>query len=180
MSAFTKTDKGLILFLDEAEVVVLRNVATEILSVIASHESASHHDDPLARLVGISTNDNLPENPVLARLFPDAYKDKQRAGEFRRYTETSLYATKREAIVGLVASLPSSGDATIELDSVGIDQWMRALNDLRLALGVILEVDENSDERFSKMNENDPEFFTLHVFYWLGWLLENVIDNAVY
>jgi hypothetical protein len=60
-----------------------------------------------------------------------------------------------------------------------VDQWMRAINDLRLALGVVLVVDENSEERFAKLSEVDPVLFTYQVFNWLGWLLENLIENAM-
>ena len=42
-----------------------------------------------------------PDDPVLARLFPDAYEDDgEAAGEFRRYTEMGLRDGKREAAGG--------------------------------------------------------------------------------
>jgi hypothetical protein len=179
MSSFTKTAKGLLVHLDEMEVPVLRQTATEVLGILADGDTAEAADDPLARMVGISTNDTLPENPILARLFPNAYEDDQLSSEFRRYTETSLHDRKQRAITNLLGSLPLTGEASIELDLEMVDQWMRAINDLRLALGVVLVVDENSEERFAKLSEVDPVLFTYQVFNWLGWLLENLIENAM-
>lgn len=178
MSSFTKTNRGLLLHLDEAEVPILRRTASEVLEMISDRDSSAESDDPLARMVGISTNDKLPENPVLARLFPNAYEDDQSASEFRRYTEAPLHEKKQQAITNLVNSLPQSGAADIDLDLAGIDEWMRAINDLRLALGVVLDIDENSEERFAEIGEDDPFFVTVQVFYWLGWLQQNLIEHA--
>lgn len=180
MSSFAKSNRGLILHLDATEVPVLRSFATEVLEVITARDQALGGEDPLARMVEISTNDKLPENPILARLFPNAYDDEQLASEFRRYTETSLHGKKEQAIANLLHSLPLSGAASIKLDEDGIDEWLRAINDLRLALGVILDIDENSDKRFADTKEEDPEFYTLQAFYWLGWLQENLIEHATY
>lgn len=179
MAAFSKSTRGLLLHLDESEVPILRQTAAEILEIIIDRHSGSPGDDPLARMVGISTNDQLPENPVLARLFPDAYEDDQSAREFRRYTESSLHEKKEQAIVTLLSSLPVIGEANIDLDLAEIDEWMRAINDLRLALGVVLEIDEDYDARFADVGENDPLFITVHVFYWLGWLQQNLIEYAL-
>lgn len=178
MSSFSKTNQGLLLYLDEAEVPILRRTATEILEIITDRDSSTESDDPLSRMVGISTNDKLPESPILARLFPNAYEDVESASEFRRYTETSLHDKKAQAISNLLTSLPLAGPANIELDLAGIDEWMRAINDLRLALGVVLEIDENSDERFAQLGEDDPLLMTVQVFYWLGWLQQNLIEYA--
>ena len=178
MASFTKSNRGLLLRLDESEVPILRRTASEVLEIISDRQTVTPSDDPLARMVGISTNDQLPENPVLARLFPDAYADDQSAREFRRYTESSLHEKKEQAIVNLLTSLPASGEAKIDLDLFEIDEWMRAINDLRLALGVVLEIDEDYDARFADVSENDPLFITVHVFYWLGWLQQNLIEYA--
>ena len=178
MAAFTKSARGLLLHLDASEVPILRQTAVEVLEIITDRHAGSGGDDPLALMVGISTNDRLPENPVLARLFPDAYEDEQSAREFRRYTDSPLHQKKEQAIVSVLTSLPDSGQANIDLDLSDIDEWMRAINDLRLALGVVLEVDENYDERFAAIGEDNKLFITVQIFYWLGWLQQNLIEHA--
>jgi hypothetical protein len=180
MSSFTKTPGGLRVQLDETEVPILRQTAIEILEILEAGDLSAIADDSLSRMVGISNNDTLSENPILARLFPDAYADQEFSSEFRRYTEASLHEKKQQAIANLLSSLPSIGEADLELDFPQIDEWMRAINDLRLALGVVLDADENSDSRFATLSEADPMFFTFQIFNWLGWLLENLIENALH
>ena len=51
-----------------------------------------------------------PEDPVLARLLPDAYRDDpEAAGEFRRYTEQDLRSGKVAAAQTVLATLPAKG-----------------------------------------------------------------------
>ncbi len=179
MKSFTKTPNGVRVALDEAEVSILRQTATEVLQIVTDRDSTSEDDDPLARLVGISSHDQLPDNPILARLFPNAYQDEKAANEFRRYTESTLREKKSQALVDLLAVLPVRGELDIELADDAIDEWLRAINDLRLALGVILNIDADSEERFAALDEDDPSSFTFRVFHWLGWLQANLIEHAV-
>jgi len=178
MSSFTKTDRGLLIELNEAELSILRGAATEVLQIIIGRDSTELHDDPLSNMLEISTHDRLPEDPVLARLFPDAYQDERLSSEFRRYTENALQSKKSGAIDHLLSSLPISGIARVEIATEKIDLWIRAINDLRLVFGVVLSIDENSDKRFAQMGEDDPDFFRVQIFYWLGGLLENLVDHS--
>src|ERR687888_53442 len=99
--------------------------------------------DPGLAELGISENQAAPDDPVLARLFPDGYaEDAESAGEFRRYTESSLRDGKREAVEVVLRSVRDEGEITLDAD--GAQAWLRALNDVRLALGTRLEVTEES------------------------------------
>lgn len=178
MEPFMKTPNGVQVALDEAEVSILRQTAAEVLQIVIDRDPASEDDDPLARLVDISSHDQVPDNPILARLFPNAYQDEKAASEFRRYTESALREKKSQALANLLAALPIRGELHIELDDGAIDEWLRAINDLRLALGVILNVDANSEEKFAALDEDDPASFTFRVFHWLGWLQANLIEYA--
>ncbi len=72
--------------------------------------------------------DTIPEDPVLARLLPDAYRDDpEAAGEFRRYTEPALRSVwlgpvttpDREPSVGERVSLfrePDAGNLPVRFD----------------------------------------------------------------
>jgi len=55
------------------------------------------------------------------------------------------------------------------------DTWLVALNDLRLALSVRLEIDEESFELFESLPDEDPQKSIYAVYYWLGWLQENLL-----
>ena len=99
-----------------------------------------------------------PEDPVLARLFPTAYRnedDAEAAADFRRYTGNSLRQGKAANAACLIdvledAGLPDEPEEglfiDVELDPATASAWLRALTDLRLAIGVRLEVEEDDEE----------------------------------
>ncbi|NED52525.1 DUF2017 family protein, partial [Micromonospora aurantiaca] len=102
----------------------------QLLALIGDAPAA---DDELAAM-GIAENAEKPDDPVLARLFPDAYRDDgEAAGEFRRYTEMGLRDGKREAAGMVLGALTDEG-ADVVLDDEQAQGWLRALNDVRLAL----------------------------------------------
>ena len=59
-----------------------------------------------------------------------------------------------------------------ELDA---DTWLIALNDLRIALSVRLEIDSESFEKFELLPDEDPQKSVYAVYFWLGWLQENLL-----
>ena len=66
--------------------------------------------DDLEAMVGLTENAELSDDPVLARLLPDAYRDDPEAsGEFRRYTEQGLRSGKAAAARTVLATLPPGG-----------------------------------------------------------------------
>ena len=98
-----------------------------------------------------------PEDPVLARLLPDAYRDDPAAaGEFRKYTESSLRESKKYFAQALLDTLPSSGGRVMLTGDQARD-WMRALNDVRLMFGVRLEVTEDFEEQLAGLDPADPK-----------------------
>ena len=73
-------------------------------------------------------------------MLPDAYPDDPDASsEFRRYTEKDLRAGKVAAAKTVLATLPEGG-GRISLSESQAQVWLRALNDIRLALGVRLGI----------------------------------------
>ena len=61
-------------------------------------------------MLGPERPDALPEDPVLARLLPDAYgDDPEAAGEFRRYTERACARARSPRPRTVLATLPGDG-----------------------------------------------------------------------
>ena len=107
--------------------------------------------DDLAAMVGFAENAELPDDPVLARLLPDAYQRRSRGlGEFRRYTEQGLRSGKAAAARTVLATLPPGG-GRIRLSEPEAQAWLRALNDVRLALGTRLGVTDDFDDQVAGM-----------------------------
>jgi hypothetical protein len=156
---------------DEVEVRVLDQLAQEILALV---EQPSLGDDPLAELVGLADEVQAPDDPVLSRLLPDAYRDDPAAAvDFRRYTDADLRRRKRDNATAVRRSLPD-GSGRVELDRDQVDQWLEALNDMRLALGTALGVTEETHPE--EADEEDPSYASLQVYGWLGWLQESLLS----
>ncbi|GGM85363.1 hypothetical protein GCM10010106_35410 [Thermopolyspora flexuosa] len=157
--------------LDHGEVAILRSLVAQILDLVGPGSAGS--DDPLERALGIGAAEvTPPTDPVLARLFPAAYADEKEALEFRRYTEPSLRDGKRaDAEVVLRTAVPGK----IELDAEQATAWLRALNDVRLALGTRLEVTEEVHEQIERMSEDDERYAAFVTYDWLTYLQDSLV-----
>jgi hypothetical protein len=174
---FTRHRKRLRAHLDATERLVLSQLCRDLLSLVAGAELS---DDPLAALVGLPPGDvSPPDDPILSRLLPDAYRDDPAAaGDFRRYTDADLRATKRadaKAVLAQLEALPDSeGVVELDIDRDQADRWLGALNDMRLALGTALGVTEDTD--YFDLDEEDPATQALYLFSWLGELQESLVS----
>ncbi|HYB16803.1 MAG TPA: DUF2017 domain-containing protein, partial [Streptosporangiaceae bacterium] len=107
---------------------------------------------------GSQETPKTPEDPVLARLLPDGYRDDpDAAGEFRKYTEPGLRSIKQQAALEMLDTLPEAG-GRIQLNQEQAQAWLKALNDVRLALGVRLDVTEDFEQQWSKLKRDDPQW----------------------
>src|SRR5262249_28658694 len=114
-------------------------------------------------------------DPVLARLFPDAYRDDdEKSGEFRRYTEHTLREGKLANARTALASLDAPGSEH-RLTAAEVQAWLGALNDLRLALGTRLDVTEDWHEQAAGLSPEDPTLVLFSVYDWLSVLQELLV-----
>ena len=159
----------------DSEKEVLINLSQQIIELLA--ERVDHHDqDPLAAMVGITVHDSPPEDEVLLRLLPNAYADGVDAAEFRRYTESVLRTKKQAHAMSIRTMLMSSEDGSIELNHELANAWLGGINDIRLALGVRLNVEKNSHEELELLAPDDPMRGVYGVYSWLGWLQGNLLE----
>ena len=172
---FRHGDNAYLANFSEAEREVLTNLVEQIIELLA--ERVDHHnDDPLAAMVGITMHDTPPDDEVLLRLLPNAYADQVDASEFRRYTESTLRQKKQAHAMAMRMHLMSAVDGIVEVDHDGANAWLGAMNDVRLALGVRLKVEENSHEDLELLAPDDPMRGVYAVYSWLGWLQESLIS----
>jgi hypothetical protein len=116
-----------------------------------------------------------PADPVLARLLPNAYSDDdEAAGEFRKYTESSLREAKKYFAQTVLETLPPDG-GRVKLSAEQAQDWLRALNDVRLMFGVRLEVTEDFEEQLAGLDPKDPKVTAFEVYGWLGALQESLV-----
>jgi hypothetical protein len=163
---------GVSVKLDAGEVSILRSLVTQILDLV---EPGATGEDPLERALGIGVAgaSEVPSDPVLARLFPSAYtEDDKAATEFRRYTEATLRDGKR---ADAETMLKTTGPGTIALTDEQAQAWLRSLNDIRLALGTRLEVTEEIHLEIEGMAEDDPRYPAFVTYDWLTYLQDSLV-----
>ncbi len=108
------------------------------------------------------------DDPALRRLFPPAYEDDpERQNEYESLTRRDLLTSKRAALEVMEATAGSEKLTHDELTA-----WLRAMNDLRLALGTRLDVTEDMDH--DRMLEG-PSAHAYAVYSFLGWLQEQAV-----
>ena len=141
-----------------------------------SDESTDLFDD-LEKMFNETTSPppEAPVDPVLARLLPDAYQDDpEAAGEFRKYTESSLREAKKYFAQTLLETVPPKG-GRVKLTADQARDWLRALNDVRLMFGVRLEVTEDFEEQLTSLDPKDPRVAAFQVYGWLGEVQESLV-----
>jgi hypothetical protein len=178
MDVFRPTrDGGATARLEAAEAVMLRGLIANVMDIIGSAPPRGASSAPdLEDLLDPSTQLTAPEDPILARLLPDGYRDDpDAAGEFRRYTESSLRDTKREAGQTLLDTLPSQG-GPVRLNADEAQAWLRALNDVRLAIGTKLDVTEDFEEQLAAIDPEDPRAAAFEVYGWLGAVQASLVQ----
>jgi Domain of unknown function (DUF2017) len=173
-TSFGRRRGRVVLKVEEAEVPLLRDLFGQLADLLEPAEDlAETDDDPLAAMVGIGTSTQLPDDPALARLLPDAHPDDPEASaEFRRYTELGIRDTKRERVGLVLKTLDRTGKSR-QLSEEETQAWLTSLNDLRLVLGTRLDVSEDPEEDWAELGALPPEDPRLvhHAIYdWLGGL----------
>ncbi|WP_369389512.1 DUF2017 domain-containing protein [Streptomyces sp. CG1] len=189
---------GAAVALDDVEISIIRSLAVQLLELIGPGPGADAPQDPLAELFAEGPSEP-PADPVLHRLFPDAYSDPEKApdspadaeerrahsAEFRRYTENDLRAGKRENALAVIRALDAlspvdQGGAVLKLAPQESRQWLSALNDLRLAIGTRLEItDEDDTDLLYRLPDEDPRKPMVMAYLWLGGLQETLVGTLM-
>jgi Domain of unknown function (DUF2017) len=120
------------------------------------------------------------DEPVNQRLFPPAYLDVadiEHDTEFHRLMHDDLVMEKL-ANLDLVTDTLARGSTSVRRWSVELTDeeataWLGVLNDLRLALGVRLDITEDFD---GDVDDTDPRAPALRLLSYLGWLEEQLLD----
>lgn len=168
--------------LDAHEAVLLKNLVTSLLDMLEDRESASPTDE-LEELTGMRTGSSTaPEDETMKRLLPDFYRSAtdHPAGSataeslnsaLRSLHEPAIIDAKRQAAQRLLATLPENG-GKFELVEDDAHSWAAAVNDVRLALGTMLEIGPDGPET---LPSHHPMAGHLDVYQWLTALQEYLV-----
>jgi len=64
----------------------------------------------------------------------------------------------------------------VELSADDAMPWLKSFTDMRLALATRLGVEEDDDEYWAALPEDDPRAQVHHIYGWLGFLQETLIE----
>ncbi|MBS2937143.1 DUF2017 domain-containing protein [Nocardioides sp. J2M5] len=172
------------------EADLLRSLASQMVELLRNEraEPAAPAADPFEALMSeFSGATTIPEDPVLARLFPTAYTDdEEAAGDFRRFTEGRLRDGKAAAAGLVIDTLEEGGlppELTedglvidVELDAPSAETWMRAFTDIRLALATRLGVEADDEHYWHSLPDEDPRAQAHDIYEWVGYLQETLVE----
>jgi hypothetical protein len=166
--------------LDRHEAAVLRGLVTQIDDMLRARAAEAPRDE-LVELTGIRTGPaTAPEDPILSRLLPDFHRlDEDTAGKaeldsaaaLRSLHEPELLDVKT-GVAGVVLQTCPENGGKVRLSLEQAEAWLSALNDVRLALGIALDVTEDMPD---ELPPDDPRAPHLGVYHWLTWMQESLV-----
>lgn len=184
---------GLLATFEPGEAHVIASLTSQVVELLRDRNGESASDpDPLAGELGLSGGPSLPpDDPVLRRLLPDAYRDDSgEAAEFRRFTERSLTSAKVANAETVLATLKDAGlDETsfdeedaeeqepleVELDAEAVQAWLRTLTDVRLSLAVRLGIESDEDAMLLHQSDDEAALAMAELYDWLGYVQETLV-----
>jgi hypothetical protein len=168
--------------LDRAEASLLVSLVGQVSALLAEG-SAPIDADPIEVLeASLGEAAASPDTPILERLLPDAYReDPAAAAEFRRLTDADLRASKRGALqqilddIGAAGSIGRARNLTVDLAEPAATAWLHALADVRLALGIRLDITEETTVDTADLPPESSRAAELAVYDWLTWLQDALV-----
>ncbi|MBW0015797.1 DUF2017 domain-containing protein [Mycobacterium sp.] len=169
------------------EAALLTNLVTAMIGLLDERESCAPPDE-LEEITGIKTGSaEPPSDPTLRRLLPDFHKPDFHQPDDRTPTaadtsdslnaalrslhEPEIIDAKRAAAKHLLATVPENG-GRFELTREDADAWVAAVNDIRLTLGVMLEIGPQGPDR---LPADHPLAVHFDVYQWLTVLQEYLV-----
>ena len=146
------------------EAALLRQVVSEIRNLLS--DGGSDAD---------SANERQSD-PVAERLLPDGHRsDPALAEDYRSLTESGIRQEKLADATLLLDSVTDDG-GRVELGQSEAEAWTRTLNDVRLAIGVRLDVQESDDPMLRAEQTGDSRWA---VYSWLTAVQGLLIDALI-
>lgn len=171
---------GLRLTLEIEEAAMLDQLVTQLTQLLQGHSKTALDPDPLFASLEVGGTEELPEDPALARLFPDAYEEAGDSSAYRRLTEQGLVNRKlQDAIrvttdLGLGVGVPDdANDIAVDITPESLPSWARTLTALRLAMAARIGLESLDDHE--RLLDQESTRGTVLVFDWLAAILDSVL-----
>lgn len=174
--------------LSSYEVDLLSSLINQLVDLVSDGEPEKYasaagregFDELVRDLEADPDQPDEPNDPVLKRLFPNAYPhDPAAASDFRRFTEHGQRAKKITEATAVLQRLAETeqGAHPVRIPAEETEAWLRTLTSVRLAVATRLGIsDADAAEALSDLPDDDPRSFMVSVYDWLGFAEETLIS----
>lgn len=172
--------------LEPHEAALLHSLVGSVKGMLDERESSAPADE-LEEITGMRTgHSSPPQDATMKRLLPDFFRaaTDHPAGSgtaeslnsaLRILHEPEILAAKRDAAQRLLDTLPPGG-GRLELTEDDAHAWAAAVNDVRLALGAMLDMDSAG---LDDLPHDHPMAGHVDVYQWLTVLQEYLVLSLV-
>ncbi|KUI26991.1 hypothetical protein AU196_00090 [Mycobacterium sp. IS-1742] len=172
--------------LEAHEAALLHSLVSSVKGMLDERESSAPADE-LEEITGMRTGHTAPPpDATMRRLLPDFFRaaTDHPAGSgtaeslnsaLRSLHEPEILAAKRDAAQRLLDTMPAGG-GRFELTEDDAHAWAAAVNDVRLALGTMLDIDAIGGD---DLPPDHPMAGHVDVYQWLTVLQEYLVLSLV-
>ena len=180
MTPFSREGDGFVCELDDFEVALVASLVAQVAELIGDGGSGEASADPFAQWAREFSPAPLDRSdPVVARLFPDAYADEGASAEHRRYSQGALRQGRIDDSGDVLDDLEATDEGRRPLVVGGdhLEAWVKTINGVRLALAVRLGIESEGDHTaLQALPARDPRTQLVSLYDWLAYLLESLLD----
>lgn len=190
MEGFRRSEGRLVAVFEPQEIETLGSLLEQLIELLgdevlgAWNGADQAEQDIFARLEWELSEQGIDDlcadpdvDPVLRRLFPNAYPDDPAASfDFRRFTQCAQREAKIDGCCRVGDDLRHSHEGRVQIDDVNVPAWLITLTNVRLALAVRLGIDdaEIADE-LAELPQSHPRAWIFSIYEWLGWVQESML-----
>lgn len=182
MRDFKRVGSMIRMKLTDYETALLESLVDQFLGLLEADGALSTSSDPFDRWQAEMESDEPLDrsDPVISRLFPDAYPDDPVASfEFRRLTQAKQLGDRQRQAEAVLSALADSeaGKHPVQVRLIDLDDWLKTLTAVRLSLAVRLGIQTADDtEELENLPEDDPRAYIYRVYEWIAYVTENLVS----
>jgi hypothetical protein len=191
MKRFVRRGRTVSSRLSSYEVSLLSSLCNQLTEMLVEtivdadpgRAAAVASDDPFdlwARDLAVDPEDpELPDDPAVQRLFPNAYPhDAAASSDFRRFTLRDQRDNKLAAVRVVLGDLAATqhGGHPVKISDDHTEAWLKTLTNLRLSVATRLGItDSEAAEELAQLADDDPRAFMHSIYEWLGFAQETLL-----